>query len=204
MHKIYTLLVATFLLNITFSYANNVIDSVGVENNKGKKLIVHKVEAKDTYYSLAKKYNVNYKEIMTYNDSKLLQIGIIIKVPTEIPFAAAPTISNNSGLEHVVKAEDNLNMLAQKYGTTVEEIKALNGLNSINLQIGQVLKIPSANNAVSQTTVPTAPISLPKKEVASPSVETAAVTSVYIKAKENLNMLAQRYGTTVDEIKRLN
>lgn len=205
MHKIYTLLLATFLFNITLSHANNAIDSIGVENNQGKKLILHKVEAKETYYSLAKKYNVNYKDIMTYNDSKLLQIGIIIKIPTALPFAAAAVVNTNNAIEHTVKAKENLNLLAEKYGTTVNDIKVLNGLNSNNLQIGQVLKIPSPTTvAANQTAQVTTPTNLPQKQVSNPPVENTATINHTINPKENLNLIAKQYGTTVDEIKRLN
>ncbi|WP_448635269.1 LysM peptidoglycan-binding domain-containing protein [Pedobacter panaciterrae] len=37
-------------------------------------------------------------------------------------------------------------MLAEKYGTTVNEIKRVNNLRSINLQIGQILKIPATKS----------------------------------------------------------
>ncbi|WP_316783654.1 LysM peptidoglycan-binding domain-containing protein [Pedobacter frigiditerrae] len=215
MQKLYILL--TFLtLSSSITFANYKVDSIGVENNKGKKLILHRVEAKETYYSLAKKYNVNFKDIMTFNDSKFLQIGVIIKVPTTIDFApvnvaAAAKDNNANTVEYTIKAKDNLNMLAEKYGTTVDEIKRVNGLKSINLQIGQVLKIPNATNVSETVTQPE-----PKTVVTPPASKTvvdnkvvtnenpAAVVEHSIKAKENLNMLAEKYGTTVDEIKRLN
>ena len=207
MHKIYTLLIAAFLVNISVSYASNTIDSIGIENNKGKKIIVHRVEVKETYYAIAKKYNVNYKDVMTFNDSKLLQVGVIIKVPTDIPFEAVstPITTNDAGLiEYTIKAKDNLNMLAEKYGTTVNEIKRVNNLNSINLQIGQVLKIPT-NGAVPQE-IPTVATPLPSKtEVEQKTVITNTGTSEHsVKAKENLGIIAEKYGTTIEEIKRLN
>ncbi|RZK51715.1 MAG: LysM peptidoglycan-binding domain-containing protein [Pedobacter sp.] len=152
---------------------------------------------------------------MAFNDSKFLQIGVIIKVPTEIDFAqtniVASKVNNDDVIEYTIKAKDNLNMLAEKYGTTVDEIKRVNGLKSINLQIGQVLKIPNATN-VSETvaqpetkTVVTPPTSKTVVDTKAVTNENpAAVVEHTIKAKENLNLLAEKYGTTVDEIKRLN
>ncbi len=212
MHKIYILLLASLLVNTSISLANNRLDSIGVENNRGKKLIVHKVEAKETYYSIAKKYNVNYKDVMSFNDSKFLQIGVILKVPTEIPFIASSTpivaSSTENLMEYTIVAKDNLNMLAERYGTTVDEIKRVNGLRSINLQIGQVLKIPvngKQPETVSQTVTYTSPTPA-KTETVNPSTptETANLIEHTVKAKENLNLLAEKYGTTVEEIKRLN
>ncbi len=45
---------------------------------------------------------------------------------------------------HTVAAGDTLSGIASTYGTTVDAIKALNGLTSDTLQIGAVLRIPPA------------------------------------------------------------
>jgi peptidoglycan endopeptidase LytF len=206
MHKSYLFLIAA-VFNFSFAFAGNGIDSIGVENYKGKKLVVHKVEAKETYFSISKKYNVNYKDVILYNDNKYLQIGVIIKVPTAVPFSAvsSPVVNADGGtFEYTIKAKDNLNMLAEKYGTTVNEIKRINNLSSINLQIGQVLRIPSNGNSAQESRPaeqePTKTV-VDQKTVISTNGQTVEHT---IKAKENLNLLAEKYGTTVEEIKRLN
>jgi len=184
MHKYYIASVFALLVNLSAASAIT-RDSIGVENNKGKKLIVHQVAAKDTYYSIARRYNVHPKDVMTFNDSKFLQIGVIVKVPTNVPFGnstastkAAPvagkpnqvppatSVSETGFTEHTVQKKENLNMLAEKYGTTVNEIKRVNNMNSINLQIGQVLKIPgkAAEQQAEQVTAERTPVpTVPQK-----------------------------------------
>ncbi|MEK4385567.1 3D domain-containing protein [Solibacillus sp. FSL W7-1464] len=44
---------------------------------------------------------------------------------------------------HTIKKGENLTMLAKKYDTSVKELMAINGLKTTNLQIKQVLKLPS-------------------------------------------------------------
>jgi len=178
-------------LNVSAAKAVMLRDSIGVENLNGKKLILHQIVAKDTYYSIARRYNVSPKEIMTYNDSKYLSLGVVIKVPTNIPFSGQPiAVKTKAGaitnvlpaagiadtvlIEHAVQRKENLNMLAEKYGTTVNEIKRVNNLRSINLQIGQVLKIPAKAGTETPTEtaeqVAKSPVSVP-----TPQKETAPI-----------------------------
>jgi len=86
--KFKILILATFLLTSTTSlFANTMLrDSIGVENKDGKKVILHKLDPKDNYYSLGRKYKVSPKTIMAFNNNAAMQIGAIIKVPTDRPF----------------------------------------------------------------------------------------------------------------------
>lgn len=79
---------------------------------------------------------------------------------------------------YVVQAGDSLWLIAQRYNTTVDAIKRLNGLTSDLLNIGQILKIPSSQEL--------------------PYI-------VYtVRAGDTLWLLSRRYNTTVDAIKKLN
>lgn len=46
---------------------------------------------------------------------------------------------------HTVKSGDTLYSLAKKYGTTVNELKSINGLKSDLIKVGQVLKLVKVN-----------------------------------------------------------
>lgn len=80
--------------------------------------------------------------------------------------------------EYVVKAGDSLWLIAQRFHTTVDAIKSLNGLTTNLLNVGQVLKIPAAQSA--------------------PYVEYT------VRSGDTLWLLSRRYDTTVDAIKQLN
>jgi LysM repeat protein len=175
MYKYFSILFLATLFGISGAKAEISRDSIGIENLKGKKVIIHRIVAHDTYYSVARRYNVSPKDIMSFNDNKYLQIGVVIKVPTQVDFnesqtgkatvsSQSPTAAttNTQEIEYTVKAKDNLNRIAMTYGTTVKEIKALNNLTSINLHIGQLLKIPAKADvepaAADTTPVDTSPI----------------------------------------------
>lgn len=80
--------------------------------------------------------------------------------------------------EYTVRAGDSLWLIAQRFGTTVDAIKSLNGLTGNLINIGQVLKIPSSQ-------------SLPYIEYT-------------VRSGDTLWLLSRRYDTTVDAIKKLN
>ncbi|MGY4383947.1 peptidoglycan endopeptidase LytF [Pedobacter sp. UYP24] len=213
-------------------------DSIGVENNNGKKLIVHQIVAKDTYYSIGRRYNVVPKDIMTFNDNKFLQIGVIIKVPTNIPFNSPATVLASQKatndlpivtdtavgnlIEHAVQKKENLNMLAEKYGTTVNEIKRINNLKGINLQIGQILKIPATNAPEEKTDVvaaiPEKPVVIPEKSVEVrtyqkpaeelkipvPKSNTEDFIEHTVAGNETMYSIATKYKLTMDQLKAKN
>ena len=229
MYKYYIVSALAIALNFTAAKAIT-RDSIGVENKNGKKVILHQTVAKDTYYSIARRYNVVPKDVMNYNDSKLLQIGVIIKVPTAIPFRENVTSTRNQEpattdatqlTEHIVQKKENLNMLAQKYGTTVNEIKRVNNLNTINLQIGQVLKIPVTSPESTVTSEVTAENRVPANTIQKPvekPIDKVLTNQVLnnppkgeeefiehtVSSNETMYSIATKYQLTMDQLKAKN
>lgn len=152
------------------SFAGLRVDSIGVENNNGNAIILHKVLPKESYYSIARLYQTTPKNIIDFNNNIALKIGTILKVPTGKPFvnqaavavvktkttpiatprnatppapaqtAATVPIPSNT-FEYKVGPREYLYLIARKFNTTAEEIKRLNNLTSNSLKIGQILII---------------------------------------------------------------
>lgn len=142
------LLIFLLIFSSFTSLANSKLDSIGVENLNGKKVILHRVEAKETYYSLGRKYKVSPQIIMDFNKGKVLQPAETVKVPTTLDFTNKPTsFSSSSGSKaniettHKVEAKETLYSIASKYNMRVDDLKLLNNLTSSNLSIGQNLKV---------------------------------------------------------------
>lgn len=131
---------------------------------------VYTVKSGDTLYSIAQKYNTTIDDIMKLNNltTSVLSLGQKLKIPQ--------VLEPSGGIDYVVKSGDNLYLIAQKYNTTVNEIKSLNNLSSNLLSVGQTLKIPNQSGSITYT----------------------------VKSGDNLYSIARRYNTTVDEIKRKN
>lgn len=94
------------------------------------------VKSGDTLWLLANRFGTSVDAIKRLNGltSDNLQIGQVLRIPAE---------QSSSSFDYTVRSGDTLWLLANRFGTTVDAIRRLNGLTSDNLQIGQVLKIPN-------------------------------------------------------------
>ena len=90
------------------------------------------VKAGDSLYSIAKRYGINVNALKSANNkaSNLLSIGEVL---------AIPTTTTGTYRTHIVVPGDTLWSIARNYGTTVDAIKSLNGLNC-----GSVVGVSSA------------------------------------------------------------
>src|ERR1700748_3736901 len=100
-----SLLFLSFFLILSASlFANPLLDSVGVENLNGKKVILHKADPKDNYFSIGRRYKVAPAAIIQFNNNVAIKIGLIIKVPTDLPFGESAKVPTKIGTTVVPKS----------------------------------------------------------------------------------------------------
>ncbi len=169
------------------------------------------VSSGDTLYSIAKRYNVTVDQIRTTNNLKtdMLMIGQKLRIP-QLQAASTPkpveeTVATpapkpvQSTSTYTVVAGDTLYGISTKFGTTVDQVKALNNLTSNVLNIGQVLKIPG-NGTVTE---PTKPAPTPITPVPAPT-PAPTTTNYTVVAGDTLYNISKRFGTPVDAIQAAN
>nr|WP_296484623.1 LysM peptidoglycan-binding domain-containing protein [uncultured Acetatifactor sp.] len=105
-------------------------------------------------------------------------IGQNVPMPGPSPEPSPGPGPGNGYQEYTVRAGDSLWLIAQRYHTTVDAIRKLNGLTSDLINVGQVLKIPSSQSG--------------------PYFEYT------VRPGDTLWLLSRRYDTTVEAIKSLN
>lgn len=110
----------------------------GIPTEQPETPIKHKVVAGDSFESIASKYGVTVRELVSANP-QLLKTGDELTVPVavEIPPEPKPQI------KHTVKRGETLYAIAIKYGTTIAKIADANNIPNPNMiDVGQVLIIP--------------------------------------------------------------
>lgn len=137
---------------------------------------IYIVKKGDTLYSIAMANNTTVDELKKANNltSNILSTGQLLKIPS----ALLPEST------YIVKKGDSLYSIANKYNTTVDELKRINNLTSNILSIGQILKLPSDKAS---------------------DVENEENTISYTVQKgDSLYSIARKYDTTIDRIKDIN
>lgn len=177
-------------------------------------------------WSIAQRYNTTVNELKSLNNltSNTLSIGQVLEIPTG-------TVVPGVGNRYVVKAGDTLWSIARQFNTTVDDIRRLNNLTSNVLSIGQTLQIPSGEisegnlytvrsgdslwniagqfnttvDAIKELNNLTSNLITVGQVLRIPNSSNSGTGTRYIvKAGDTLWNIAQRYNTTVSNIRRLN
>ena len=171
--------------------------------------VEHKVQKKETLYSLSKEYNVSVDDIKRYNKqlySKELQMGETIRIPsgtsnsskdsgsiiTQNTPKQAPSdnqLSKNQiskTREHIVLPKETRYGIARKYGMTLKELDALNPSVDV-IQPGMMIRV--GTDVLDDEPV---------------IITDDRFTFYEVKPKETLFSLTRRFGVSLDSLKRLN
>ncbi len=146
----------------------------------------HTVQAGETLFSIAVRYNTSVATIKMWNGltSDIIYTGQVLRVSgATVPAPVAPP---TSGTRHTVMVGDTLTGIAFRYNTTVDAIKRANGLITDFIYVGQTLVVPgTAGN-------PTAPLA-PQPPV-----------YYFVQTGDSLGRIAEVHGVSVGALAQLN
>lgn len=222
-----------------------ILDEIGAKGQIKRKIyqrVLPENPSKDYYYIMRETPNttallIEYGFIDNPNDQKKLQNNLLDYVEgvvkavseyTNTPYSLPG--SNQEGDYYTVKFGDTLYSIANKYNTSVNELKRLNNLNSNNLTIGQKLQIPkneiqedyitytvklgdtlysiaknyniTPNDIIEYNNLPTTVLTV-NQTLKIPTTQVNPNTYV-VKSGDTLYSIAQSFNTTVTNIKDLN
>ncbi len=171
---------ANFLKNNYEKLAEAVVKSIanyaGVSYSPANMEGYYIVKKGDSLWSIASKNNTTVDNIKKLNNlsNNNLSVGQVLK----LSYDAENEDIKESNI-YTVKKGDSLWLIANKYGTTVDELKNANNLKSNTLSIGQTLIIPEKKESTSKI-------------------------SYVVKKGDSLWLIANKYDTTVEKIKSTN
>ncbi|MGX7668668.1 LysM peptidoglycan-binding domain-containing protein [Flavobacterium pedocola] len=179
------------------SVKNNVVATVKeTPKPTGKEVkVYHVVEAKETVYSIAKKYEVTVESINKNNpdiEKDGLKIGntVIVFTSKKVDKPTAATVKNTvaaSAKYHLVEPKETKFGIAKKYGMSVEELEALNPEIKENLEIGQNLRLNKNTPVAAKTPV-------------TPVKSAVQFMDYQVQPKETLYSLTKSSGLTQEQL----
>lgn len=210
--------------------ANDLTTSSNKKRTIARDGSTHTVEAGDTLFNIAKRYQMTVSELQNINNlssEKIVKGQKLFVSGTSI----SSTRTSDNGV-HTVENGDTLYNIANRYQMTVTELQQLNNLNSEKITIGQDLKVDRTlqnqpvNSSNSSHTVDKndtlyniakrySMTVLELQELNGLSSEKIKIGQTLQVVSESSNMhtvssgdtifnIAQRYGLTVDELKTKN
>ncbi len=149
--------------------------------------ILYTVVSGDSLSVIAKNNGTTVEALKSVNNlsTDILSIGQVIAIPSVTTTPDPVEETKQEAKTYTVVSGDSLSVIAKNNGTTVEALKSTNNLSTDILSIGQVLTIPSPTIE--------APIAEPVEEVRS-------TFSYSVRSGDNLSLIANRFGVTVQNI----
>lgn len=174
-----------------------------------------KVNKNDTVWDLSQKYGVSIKSIEALNNinqnSHLIVESQTLTIPdSDSTSSSSKTSSTSSTATSTVAVTegDSLWAIAQKYNTTVDSLRSLNGLSSTEtlIRTGQTLKVSgSADTSSTTTSSDTQSSTSTESSTKTSSVTVSANHVTYtVKSGDSLYTIAQAYGVTVASLRSSN
>jgi LysM repeat protein len=187
-------LISFFLLSSALVQAH-VKDSIGVKEKDGRTYILHKIEAKETLFSLSRQYGTTVEDIIKSNPD--MADNLPIEAIIEIPIPVVPKIAGDkSRILHTVQPSETLFSISKQYKVEIKQIREWNQIEDNNISIGQELVI------------------YPAKALSSAEKDTPIANQTYteqriqmkhqVQAGETLYSLARKYNVSRKDIKEWN
>lgn len=163
----------------------------------------YKVKGGDVLSRIAKAHGVSTQALMSANgisDATKLRIGQTLKVPGG-GVASAPVATPSQPkvvATHTVRPGDTLFRIASQHKISIAQIKAANNLTSERLQPGQDLAIPgSSSHGHTGSAVPVKALNPVQPKVSD-------LGSYTVQKGDTFSKIARNFGTTANELIRIN
>lgn len=204
--KFVVILFSLVAFNVSANEA--VLDSIRSEKRSEGLYVIHKVDEKETLYSIAKRYGGDITQIIEHNKIlyNTINIGQVLEVlvTQKMPEPTQQDPKEVDGV-HLIKDGETLYSISKKYDVKVRELKKWNKLKGNEIAIGSPIKV-SKNGDVSKfelsKEVPTSHEENP--ELKAPTKPAETYDSHKVQTGETLHSIARQHNIEIDSLKSWN
>ncbi len=181
---------------------NSTSSSTSTSTSTTAAVTTYKVVSGDTLWAVANKYGTSVAQLKSWNSlsGDTIYVGQSLVVSQSSSAGSSSTTGNSTssstststtatGTTYKVVSGDTLWAVANKYGTSVAQLKSWNNLSTDVIYIGQQLKV--SNTSTSQS-------------AGSATVSTVSSNTYTVKSGDTLWALAKNNNTTVLQLKQWN
>lgn len=110
--------------------------------------LLHKVQKKETLFSISREYGVNINDLIELNPgkTKTLKTGMVLKIPVEKSESVDRVIlepaRNDTFMVHQVEKGETAYSLAKEYGITLDSLNNANAGFQSGMKVGQWIVVP--------------------------------------------------------------
>ena len=175
-----------------------------VEGGTGR----YRIARGDTLGGIARRFRVTVSQLRQWNGLPNTRIRagryLIVNPDGKSTIASRTSGGSKAGGagKYKIRRGDSLSVISRRFGTSVTQLKAWNGLTSNRLQIGRYLVVRPPGSQTRRTQV--ARSSAGPRRNRRPSEPIPSGGRYRIRQGDNLSEIADRFGTTVSELKRVN
>ncbi len=157
----------------------------------------YRIASGDTLGGIARRFGVSVSNLLAWNGltSTRIRAGRYLIVQ---PSGTASTVASSSapGGTYRVRRGDTLSSIGARFGASVAQLRAWNGIRGSTIRAGQVLKVPGAAPA---------PQAAPQRTAPSTRAEAAPSPNHYrIRSGDTLLTIASRFGVSVGDLRTWN
>jgi peptidoglycan lytic transglycosylase D len=168
----------------------------------------------DNLSEIADRYRVDISDLRAWNGLRgsRINVGQVLRVPGASHSEASAEAREQApaGGRYRISDGDNLATIARRFGVSVSDLQAWNGMRSTRIRAGEWLQVAPASGSRSQSPQRAAAQQAPATAVTGQSVAARPVTAstagerYRIRRGDSLVEIAQRFNVSVEQIKAWN
>ena len=163
-----------------------------------QKSIKHTVSEGESIYTIAKKYNVNEKEIFDLNPKAkgILALKTVLTIPKSAKKKVDPPKKILKGNTYTVQNGESFYTISRKFNVGYETLTELNtDIKPENLQIGETILLPKGVKVIKETK---------SKEIAKATKLSISNQKHSVSSGESFYTIAKKYDVSIEELRKAN